>query len=163
MRKKKPRVASPDEVCMTREKEAVLIEFADESIASTHLTIGPTMQGMSDAEVLECYNESVRAMEYSRATYHHVAIEIPMGKPQIEYSEQCNQWTPRGDVLRCVIEDDENGEPVIHIDDEELSWSKFGRLIRTYAGWGMRIIFVPDDSTHEEPEIEVREPKAGKR
>jgi hypothetical protein len=31
------------------------------------------------------------------------------------------------------------------------------------AGWGMRIIFVPDDSTHEEPEIEVREPHKDER
>jgi hypothetical protein len=161
MRKKRPRVASPDEVRMTREQESVLIEFADESIASTHLTIGPAMCSMTDREVLECYNEVVRAQGYLRATYEHIAIEIPVGQPQIEYSEQCTQWTPRGDVLRCVIEDDESGDPVIQIDDQELSWEEFGGLLRTYAGWGMRIVFVPDDATHEDPVIEVREPAKG--
>ena len=163
MRKKTPRVASPDEVRITREKNAALIEFADDTMASTHLTIGPEIVDMSDAEILECYNEGVRAMEYSRATYHHVAVEIPVGKPQIQYSAQCNQWTPRGDVLRCIIEDDASGDPVVHIDDQELSWTEFGGLLRTYSGWGMRIVFVPDDSTHEEPEVEVREPKPGER
>jgi hypothetical protein len=163
MRMKKPRVASPDEVRITRDGDAALIEFADESIASTRLGIGPQIKQMTDAQILECFNECQRAMEYSRATYNHVAVEIPVGKPQIEYSAQCDQWTPRGDVLRCVIEDDENGDPVIHVDDQELSWREFGGLLRTYAGWGMRIIFVPDDATHEEPAIEVREPKKGER
>jgi hypothetical protein len=163
MRMKKPRVASLDEVRITRDGEAALIEFADETIGSTRLGLGPKIKGMTDAEILESFNEWQRAMEYSRATYNHVAVEIPVGMPQIEYSAQCDQWTPRGDVLRCVIEDDEAGEAVIHVDDQELSLEKFGRLLRTYAGWGMRIVFVPDDSTHEEPVIEVREPKKGKR
>ena len=41
--------------------------------------------------------------------------------------------------------------------------TQFGGLIRTYAGWGMRIKFVPDDSTHEEPITEVREPRKDER
>lgn len=36
---------------------------------------------------------------------------------------------------------------------------EFGRLLTTYAGWGMRVIFVPDDETQIEPRVEVREPK----
>ena len=163
MRIKRPRVASADEVRITREVESATIDFADESVASTHLTIGPRMRGMSNTEILECYNDCVRAQDHLRATYQHVAIEIPVGKPQIEYSTQCTQWTPRGDVLRCVFEDDENGKPVIHVDDQELDWMKFGRLIRAFAGWGMRIVFVPDDATHETPVIEVREPAEGER
>jgi hypothetical protein len=163
MRKKRPRIGAPDEVRITREGESALIEFADTSIARTSLSLGPRIRSMSDLEILECYNEAVRAQEHSRATYEHLAIEIPVGKPQIQYEAQCHQWTPRGDVLRCVIEDDENGDPVIHIDEQELTWEEFGGLIRTYAGWGMRIKFVPDDSTHEEPVTEVREPKLGER
>jgi len=42
--------------------------------------------------------------------------------------------------------------------DRELSLAEFGRMLTTYAGWGMRIAFVPDDDVHEEPRIEVREP-----
>lgn len=52
-----------------------------------------------------------------------------------------------------------DSEPVIEVDDRELSWEEFGRLMTTFAGWGARIIFVPDDETHLEPTIEVREPE----
>jgi hypothetical protein len=33
-------------------------------------------------------------------------------------------------------------------------------LLSTYAGWGMRIEFVPEDEVHRHPVLEVREPKA---
>jgi len=65
----------------------------------------------------------------------HIAVEVSLGKPQIEYFEKGCQWTPRGDLLRCVIDDGgPYGELVIHIDDRELSWHEFGRLLTTYAG-----------------------------
>jgi hypothetical protein len=38
---------------------------------------------MTDQEVLDRYNEVVRAMEASAASYEHVAVEIPAGKRQI--------------------------------------------------------------------------------
>ena len=49
----------------------------------------------------------------------------------------------------------------LHIDDHELSWGEFGRLLTTHAGWGMRIVFVPDDELHLTPRIGVREPEKG--
>jgi hypothetical protein len=49
---------------------------------------------------------------------------------------------------------------VVVIDDKELSMEEFGRMLATYAGWGMRIKFVPDDHLHRWPAHEVREPKA---
>jgi hypothetical protein len=52
-----------------------------------------------------------------------------------------------------------DGEPVIQVDDHDLTWKEFGRRLTTHAGWGMRIVFVPDDEIHEEPQIEVREPE----
>jgi hypothetical protein len=46
-----------------------------------------------------------------------------------------------------------------------LTWSEFGRLLTTYAGWGMRIVFVPDDETHQKPTIRIGDPEElrGKR
>jgi len=62
-------------------------------------------------------------------------------------------------MLRCVIEDGgPGGQAVIRIDDHKLSLEEFGWLLTTYAGWGMRFVFVPDDRTDEEPEIEIRDP-----
>ncbi len=71
------------------------------------------------------------------------------------------EWVPRGGVLRCVIEDGggEDGDlPVIHVDDREFEWEDFGRLLCTYAGWGMRIVFVPDDELDRTPKTIVQEP-----
>ena len=99
-------------------------------------------------------------MERSRAEYQHIPVEIPIGRPQLKYFALGGHWTPRGDVLRCVISDGgpDNG-PIVYIDDKELSWDEFGRVLTTCAGWGMRIIFVPDDRLDEEPEIEVHDPE----
>ena len=66
-------------------------------------------------------------------------------------------------MLRCLVEDDENGQLVVGIDDQELSLEEFGRMLTTYAGWGMRIEFVPDDQLHRRPALEVRETRSGKR
>jgi len=121
--------------------------------------LGPEVDRMTDQEILDRFNDGIRATEALAAAYHHVAVEIPPGRPQIKYFERGAQWTPRGDVLRCVVDDGgPRRTPIILIDDQELSWEEFGRLLCTYAGWGMRIVFVPDDRLEEEPDIEVREP-----
>ena len=65
---------------------------------------------------------------------------------------------PRGQVVRCHIEDDEDGETVIDIDGEQLSLAAFGRMLRVCAGWGMRIAFVDEDDVTDKPEIVVRDP-----
>lgn len=52
-----------------------------------------------------------------------------------------------------------NAADPITIDDQELSSRQFSRLLTTYAGWGMRIVFVPDDELADPPRIEVREPE----
>jgi hypothetical protein len=69
-----------------------------------------------------------------------------------------DQWVPRGGVLRCLIQDDEHGQVVVQIDEQALPSKQFGKLLATYAGWGMRIEFVPEDEVHRRPVIEVREP-----
>lgn len=158
MRRKRPHVASPDEVRITREGETAIIEYADPQVWVTNYTIGPKLAEMTDAEVLALWNEGIEATE--QREYRHVATEIPIGKPQIEKSDWSRTWVPRGDVLRCVVHDGgPDGEPIVDIDEHELSWAEFGQLLTTYAGWGMRIVFVPDDELHEKPRISVREPE----
>jgi hypothetical protein len=44
-----------------------------------------------------------------------------------------------------------------------LSLAEFGKLLRYYAGWGMRIAFVPEERVTENPKIVVRDPKKGRR
>ena len=159
MRSKRPRQASPDQVSITREGDVAVIENADPSISVVRLTVGPDLGSMTDAAILELFNDVIEAQEKLASKYDDTLIEIPPGKPQIRYSEGSDQWVPRGDVLRCHLDDDEAGELVVHVDNQELSLRDFGRLLRTFAGWGMRIAFVPEDRVADQPEIVVGEPR----
>ena len=64
----------------------------------------------------------------------------------------------RGDVLRCVIQDEDGRRPVIQIDDRDFTLEEFGTMLTTYSGWGMRIVFVPDSELETPPVIVVEEP-----
>jgi hypothetical protein len=163
-RKKKPRIARLDQVRISRDGEDAIIEFLDGSTATTHLRIGPQVQRMTDDEILLVFNRTVAAQVHRRDELsEYVAVEVPVGSPQVErFPGTVTEWVPRGNVLRCVIENGggEDGDlPVIHVDDQEFEWEDFGRLICTYAGWGMRIVFVPDDELEREPKVVVREPE----
>ena len=156
-RMKKPRRASLDEVRIERDGAYAVITFADERVGGTQLKLGPEVQKMSDAEILERFNEIVTAMEARVNGWDKTVVEIPPGKPQIEHFSSTQQWIPVGDVLRCIIDESEDGEPTIWIDDKALSWAEFGRMLLAHNGWGMRIAFVPEEWVHEQPKIEVRE------
>jgi len=159
MPKKKPYRASLDQIKITRKGKYAIIKYKDSTIAITHLKIGPDVKKMTDREILDIHNEIILAQENVANKYEYTAIEIPPGRPQIKYSRSCNQWVSRGDVLRCFVSDGgPDGEATICIDDHELSLQEFGRLLCVYAGWGMRISFVPENELNNEPDIEIREP-----
>jgi hypothetical protein len=92
-------------------------------------------------------------MDELRATTEHVAREIPVGRPQVEYSERCDQWVPRGDVVRCIVTC-HNGHAGVEIDGREFTMEEFCRMLLTHEGWGMRLVFVDEEHVDEEPAIE---------
>ena len=159
MRKKRPRPASLDQVRITREGETAVIEYADPSVRVVNLQVGPSLAETTDAEVLELFNGMLEAQAEIAAGVDPTLTEIRPGLPQIEYNELSDQWVPRGQVVRCHIEDDEEGRPVIHVDDVELDLQAFGRMLLTFCGFGMRIAFVDEEEVTDEPEIVVREPE----
>ena len=160
MKRGKRYLVRPDEVKITREGEVAVVEYREPGVPTTHLQIGPGIAAMTDAEIVELFNDTLRAMAQLAAQHPHEVVEVPLGSPQIEYHAQAEQWTPRGSVLRCLINDNEDGQAVVEIDDQELGMEEFGRLLRTYAGWGMRIEFVAEDEIHRRPTLQVREPDA---
>lgn len=158
---RRPHRASPDEIKITRNGDTAIIAYADDKVSTTHLTLGAgALAGMTDEQLLEFWNEHIEARDEFMREQEHVAVEIPVGKPQIRYFELADQWVPRGHVLRCVIlgSNGEANEPFISIDDRDFTPAEFVRMVGSFGGWGMRIVFVPDDEVHEEPVVEVREP-----
>jgi len=157
MKRKDRYIARLDEVKITREGDYAFIEYKEEGVPATRLQIGPEIAGMSDEEIVELHNERLRAQAKRAAEYKHVAVEVPLGCAQIEYCAGSDQWVLRGSVLRCSIRD-EDFQLVVDVDEQELQLEQFGKLLSTYAGWGMRIEFVPEDEVHRRPVLEVREP-----
>lgn len=162
---KRPHVASADQVRITRDGDVAIIEYADESVATTHLKIGAgKLAAMTDEELLDYWNERVEAGEAHRQSVTFTATEIPIGKPQVELFERGNQWTPRGDVLRCQILSDaaippDVDAPFVSIDGRDFTLGEFMTMVGTFGGWGMRIEFVPDDELHQRPKLRVGEPE----
>ena len=107
-----------------------------------------------------CSTASSQLKNQLLAAWDKTVTEEPPGEKQIDYHEDSDQWVPRGDVLRCIIDDGgPEGEVTIHIDDKELSLAEFGRMLRVHAGWGMRIAFVPEEFISENPKVEIRKPR----
>ena len=158
MRLKRPRPASPDQIRITREGETAVIEYADPTIRVVNLRVGPSLAAMTDAEVLELFNDMLEAQAEIVAGVDATLTEIPPGLPQIEYNERSDQWVPRGQVLRCHIDDDAEEGTTIQIDDMELDMAAFGRMLQVFSGFGMRIAFVDEEEVTAEPKIVVREP-----
>ena len=153
---KKPYVTTLDRVTITREPEAVCIDYHDPDVGTIHLAFGFPIDRMTDEEILEVHNGGLLAVEEMRRADPYVAEEVSVGQPQIAYHPLSDQWAPVGSVLRCVIEDGgPDYETSIWIDDQELSLREFGRLLSVYNGWGMRNAFVPDDEIEWEPEIRI--------
>jgi hypothetical protein len=161
MPRKKPYRTTLDEVTISRDGETAIITYRDPDVLTTHFKIGSKLERMTDGQILDYFNKTIEARDMLAASYDHVAIEVPPGQPQIEYFAAGDQWTPRGDVLRCIVMGDglDDDEVFVCIDEKELTLKEFGKMLATYSGWGMRIIFVPEDELEKEPIIEIREPK----
>ena len=161
MRKPKLRIIAPQEVEITRNGEYAELKFKDPSMGEgMDLKIGPRVAFMTDEQIVLFFNEMILNMEAHRRENPYEATEIPEGSPQIRYDSPTGHWSPSGGVLRCLIDSAPSDEyegtpgmPAIVIDDRELTWNEFGKLLSVYEGWGMRIVFVPDDELTKNPVI----------
>ena len=155
-----------DQVRITRDADGANIEYAEDNVSGVHLVLDvEKMSAMTDEQILEVHNHCIEAQQASRETFEWVAREVPPGKPQVKRDRRSGQLVPRGDVLRCHITDCGQGEEdlvAIYIDNKEYTVREFGQMLQVYAGWGMRVVFVPEDEVHEEPVIDVRKVKRGR-
>ncbi len=157
MRIRRPYFAKMEDVKIAREGERAIIIYNDRSIPPTELWLGQKITGMSDAEILHQHNSIIVAQGLPPEEWR--VLEIPPGRPQIDYDPRYRQWMTRGETLRCqVVDGGTAGEPMIRIDGHELSLEEFGKLLATHAGWGMRITFVPEDALLESPDRMLWDP-----
>jgi hypothetical protein len=84
-RKKRPHIARLDQVRISRNGEEAIVECLDFAVATTHLRIGPQVQGMMDEKILLVSNQVIAAQIRNRDELgEYVAVEIPPGNPQVE-------------------------------------------------------------------------------
>jgi len=118
MRLKKPTRVLVDQVRITRDENDAIIDHADVDISSARIAIGPRIATMTDADIVELYNDILDGQRRLLAQWDKTVFEVPTGEKQIDYHENSDQWVPRADVLRCIIDDTRlDGEVTIHIDD----------------------------------------------
>lgn len=161
MPRPKFRAVTIDEVKIIRKGEYAQFYYADPKMGGMSVKVGPKIRKMTDADLVRFHNDFVRARQKLARTYKHVAVEI-VGASQLKWFEPGGHWTARGGVLRCSIGSDGADEPVIEIDDQDLSLSEFGKLLLSWEGWGMRVILVPEDELHKTPVIKVTAGKKGR-
>jgi hypothetical protein len=56
------------------------------------------------------------------------------------------------------LHDEEGRRAVIEIDNRVFSLEEFGTMLTTFSGWGMRIVFVPEDELAKQPDIVIKDP-----
>ena len=127
MKQKERYIAHLDEVSITREGDSAVIQYKEAGVPTTHLKIGPEIASMSDEAILELFNDTLRAQAQLAAEYKHVAVEVPLGSPQIKNFTRGHQWCPG--AVCCV------------------AWSRmmktvswwWGSTIINYCGLGARV------------------------
>jgi hypothetical protein len=154
MRPRRFYVTSLNEVTISRSSESVTITYRNAAVCPVVFAIRTDIDRLDDSEILARFNDSLRTSRALTEGRRHVVVEFPRSHPQPDYFAPAGQWVPRGGIVRCFIDDGPGGELVIY--DHRLSLRDFGGLLRTYAGWRMRITFVEDDEA-EPPLVEVRD------
>ena len=59
-------------------------------------------------------------------------------------------------MIRCRISD-ADGEVQLVIDDQVFTMKDVESMLRSYAGWGLRMVIVPEDEIERAPTIVVGE------
>ena len=165
MRFKKPTRVSIDQVRITREGNDAIVDHADAGISGAHLAIGPEIAAMTDADIVDLYND---ILEFSASAPGGVGQDgrrrtaggktnrlsrkqRSMGAARRRTPLHHRRRRPRGRGhhpyrrSRVVAQRNSAGCSAVH------------------AGWGMRIAFVPEEFVTENPTVKVRKPKRRKR
>ena len=90
------------------------------SVRVVNLSVGAALGTMTDAEVLDLFKRVARSSGRARGGPRpDLDGDSRLGVRRSSTGERSDQWVPRGEVLRCHIED-EDERPVILVDDAKL-------------------------------------------
>ncbi len=122
---------------------------------------------MAEDQVLSRFNAYIN--EILEGIESDCPVEIVAGYPQINWSKECQQWVPEGDVLRCEItwdrnaeSEDEQGAVAIKVDDHILSGTEFLDALAVHEGAGMRIEFMHPNRLTNPPKPVLQKKRAVK-
>ena len=169
---KRPYVASADQVRIRRDGDDAIIEYADESVATTHLRVGAEkLASMTDDELLAFWNRRHRGQRGPPSEPELHGNGDPRRKAAGRVLRAGEPVDAKG--ARCSLPDPFGRRPsrqvltsrFVSIDGRDFTLGEFMTMVGTFGGWGMRIEFVPDDELHQRPRLKVGEPdaKKGKR
>jgi len=101
---RRPHPASPDELNITRDGDYVIIAYADNSVATTQFQLGrERIATMTDDEIIAVWNEHLEARDAAMASYEHIAVEVPPGRPQIDTIDLICECAVSPSALRLLL------------------------------------------------------------
>ena len=118
-------------VKVTRDGNAAVIVHDCAPDVAIRIELGVHAATLSDREVLERYHRKL----------HGLGAAL-IADPQLRWDEGLRRWQPSSNALRCVVEPSQD-EPVIYIDDVELSFAELGSLMAGH-GAGICLLFLDD-------------------
>jgi hypothetical protein len=120
-----------DEVHIRRDGEVALIEYPALPGVTVTLHLGGGARVLSDGDILDRHHRRIAQL-----------AELLIAAPQVDWDEVRTRWRPRGRVVRCAVEAGPD-EPLVAIDEVELSLSELGRML-TDHGAHVCLIFLDD-------------------
>src|SRR6266540_939035 len=80
VRPKKPYIATPDQVRITRDAHSANIDYAEANVSGVHLVLSrEELASMTDEDILEVHNRCIEAQQASADSFDWVAVEVPPG------------------------------------------------------------------------------------
>jgi len=134
-RKKRPHVATPDEIRIRRDGDFAIIAYADDSIETTQYRIGAErLERMTDEDILSLWNAGLATSQDEVARSRRDMSALLSGKSTLTCTVAAYPATP--------------GQPFIHVHGRNYTAMELAHLLGGHIGWGVTIqLHRPADAT----------------
>ena len=125
-RKKRPFVATPDEVSITRDGDFAIIRYQDETIETTQYRIGrDSLSRLTDGDILAMWNAGLATAQEEAAKSRRDMSALLQG----------------GNILECIIENYPGApnQPFIKVAGRSYTAMELAHLLGGHVGWELKI------------------------